>query len=485
MANIFLEGDHDDLETAVMLEKAKQCDLALLSPSYKNAVAFTDGKRVFINSDDNLTRILPDYNKGMLKWLLWHERYHMELKHHKRYFDFLKKLREETSEFALTQAEVNIIMDILVHDSLAKMFPELVETAVTNLAQMRNRNSLGYTFKTHTLEEMLKEFSDTKEPPSGPSEPPSGPGVPIDEPPSGPSTPGTGEPPTEPPSGPDDGEGPTSPTKGHGAGGGTEDKTPEGSEGPEEKDVESEHDDPEPEPEPEHDKTDWSKLEDRDSTEFIDSNEGNYLEEKINKLKRQKFKLAKLTQTLNGMVTTTKMRTYRVPSRVQLQQGVMMKGKLPGRTSIYLVFDASGSMGGELATFKKIVKEAIPQAMDVPTEWFSGWAKDGVDEQTRYNKRYDGGTYRDYHKGKFKDILPVYASSGYGDDGDRVIELCALAEEKGYSPIGITDGGGGIYHPAVLKKLKRTILVSREKWWLDKAKLINPNIQTLEIELED
>jgi hypothetical protein len=141
-------------------------------------------------------------------------------------------------------------------------------------------------------------------------------------------------------------------------------------------------------------------------------------------------------------------------------------------------------MGGELATFKKIVKEAIPQAMDVPTEWFSGWTRDGEDEHTRYSKHYDGRTCRDYHKGKFKDILPVYASSGYGDDGDRVIELCLLAEEKGYSPIGITDGGGGIYNPAVLKKLKRTILVCREKWWLDKAKSINPNIQTLEIDVD-
>lgn len=474
MANIFLEGGHDDIETAIMLEKAKQCDLALLSPSYKNAVAFTDGKRVFINSDDNLARILPDYNKGMLKWLLWHERYHMELKHHKRYFDFLKKLEEETDEFALTQAEVNIIMDILVHDSLAKMFPELVETATTNLAQMRNRNSLGHTFKTHTLEEMLDEFAKTKVPPEK-SEREEGEGTPEDK--------------SEDSKDKDTGDTPAG-EKAHEEGGHKpetakskpEDKKPEDSETPEEKDVESEHSDPEPEPE--HDKTDWSKLEGIEDKEFIDNNEGNYLEEKINKLKRQKFKLAKITQTLNGMVTTTKMRTYRVPSRIQLQPGVMMKGKLPGRTNIYLVFDASGSMGGELATFKKIVKEAIPQAMDVPTEWFSGWTKDSEDEHTRYDKRYDGGIYRDYHKGKFRDILPVYASSGYGDDGDRVIELCLLAEEKGYSPIGITDGGGGIYHPAVLKKLKRTILVCREKWWLDEAKRINPSIQTLEIELK-
>ena len=453
-----------------MLERAKQCDLALLNPRYKNSVAFTNGEIVFINSDDNLARILPDYNKGMLKWLLWHERYHIELKHHKRYFKFLNDLKktEKLDEFALTQAEVNIIMDILVHDSLQKLFPELVETAQTNLAQFRNRNSLGYTFKTKSLEDMLEEYAKTKVPPEK-SEPSESEGTPDEDKDSE-----------------DKGEGDTpSSEKAHEEGGSkpetakskSKDKD---SEPPEEKDVESEQ----PEPEPEHDKTDWSKLEEIEDKEFIDSNESNYLEEKINKLKRQKFKLAKLTQTLNGMVTTTKMRTYRVPSRIQLQPGVMMKGKLPGRTSLYLVFDASGSMGGELATFKKIVKEAIPQAMDVPTEWFSGWTRDGEDEHTRYNKRYDGGTYRDYHKGKFKDILPVHACSGYGDDGDRVIELCALAEEKGYSPIGITDGGGGIYKPETLKKLKRTILVCREKWWLDKAKSINPNIQTLEIELD-
>ena len=472
MANIFLEDGHDDIETAIMLERAKQCDLALLSPSYKNAVAFTDGKRVFINSDDNLARILPDYNKGMLKWLLWHERYHMELKHHKRYFDFLEQLEEDKeNKFALTQAEVNIIMDILVHDSLAKMFPELVETATTNLAQMRNKNSLGYTFKTHTLEEMLEEFAKTKEPPEE-SEPSDGEGTPDED--------------SKDSEDKDKGDTPTG-EKSHEE---SKDKKPETSKSkskdakPEEKDVESEHSEPEPEPEPEHDKTDWSKLDEIEGKEFIDNNEGNYLDEKINKLKRQKFKLARLTQTLNGMVTTTKMRTYRVPSRIQVQQGVMMKGKLPGRTSLYLVFDASGSMGGELATFKKIVKEAIPQVMDIPTEWFSGWTRDGEDKATRYNKHYDGRTFGDYHKGKFRDILPVYASSGYSDDGDRVIELCALAEEKGYSPIGVTDGGGGIYNPAVLKKLKRTILVSKTDWWLDKAKQINPNIQTLEIELD-
>lgn len=468
MANIFLEDGHDDIETAIMLERATQCDLALLSPSYKNAVAFTDGKKVFINSDDNLARILPDYNKGMLKWLLWHERYHMELKHHKRYFDFLDDIRKAKDTFGLSQSEVNIIMDILVHDSLVKMFPELIDTAVNNLAQMRNRNSLGYTFTTFTLEEMLQEFADSKKPPEDADK-----------------TPGEGDgeetesEPTE--------EGSTSSSskkKSHSEatpGSPTSGKSEHKDEEPEEPEEETSAPST---PEPEHDKTDWSKLKEIDDKEFITKDETGYLEDKINRLKRKKFKLAKLTQTLNGMVTTTKMRTYRTPSRIQLQPGVIMKGKLPGRTSIYLIFDASGSMGSELAVFKKIVKEAIPQAMDVPTEWFSGWSSDGSDERTKYDKHYEGRTCRDYHKGKFKDIMEVHACSGYNDDGDRVIELCVLAEEKGFSPIGVTDGGGGIYNPAMLKKLKRTILVGQNGHWLAKAKSINPNIQTLEIELD-
>jgi hypothetical protein len=468
MANIFLEDGHDDIETAIMLERATQCDLALLSPSYKNAVAFTDGKKVFINSDDNLARILPDYNKGMLKWLLWHERYHMELKHHKRYFDFLDDIRKAKDTFGLSQSEVNIIMDILVHDSLAKMFPELIDTAVNNLAQMRNRNSLSYTFTTFTLEEMLQEFADSKKPPEDADKSPGeGEG---EETESEPTTEGSTSSSSKKKSHSE--ATPGSPTSGK-----------------------SEHKDEEPEepeeetsapstPEPEHDKTDWSKLKEIDDKEFITKDETGYLEDKINRLKRKKFKLAKLTQTLNGMVTTTKMRTYRTPSRIQLQPGVIMKGKLPGRTSIYLIFDASGSMGSELAVFKKIVKEAIPQAMDVPTEWFSGWTSDDSDERTKYDKHYEGRTCRDYHKGKFKDIMEVHACSGYNDDGDRVIELCVLAEEKGFSPIGVTDGGGGIYNPAMLKKLKRTILVGQNGHWLAKAKSINPNIQTLEIELD-
>ena len=147
MANPFLNDGCRDVETAIMLEKAYVHDIG-------KAVAYTDGKRLFINTDDNLYSILPAYDHNMLKWLLWHERYHMELAHHNRFFKYVKELDDKgcMDEFQVTKEEVNIIMDILVHDSLSKMFPELVETAVNNLAQMRYRNSLGYTFTTFTLE---------------------------------------------------------------------------------------------------------------------------------------------------------------------------------------------------------------------------------------------------------------------------------------------------------------------------------------------
>ena len=464
MANPFLNGGHEEIETAILLEKATQCDLGELNRSYKNAVAFTDGNRVYVNSDDNLAKILPDYNQGMLKWLLWHEEYHKQLKHHNRFFKYLDELRAEKvfDEFQVTKDEVNIIMDILVHDSLSRMFPELVETAVNNFAQMRNRNSLGYTFKTTTLEEMLDEYKahkhSTGEPPTG--EPPTG------EPPTGepPTEPPTGEPPTEPPAGG---------TPGHSHGGSPsktkptkeDEKEPEVSEGTSSKS--------EPEPEPEHDKTDWSKLEDINPTEFIETDEANRIDDAIKELKNKKLKLAKVTETLNGLVTTTRVRTYARPSYIGVDKSIMLKGRKPGRASLYLVFDASGSMGDELALFKKIISESIPQAMSIPTEWFSGYGEK--------IPRNPAGRNSDYYKGTFKDIMPVYANSGYSDDGDRVIELCLAAEKQGYSPIGVTDGGGGIYEPDVLKQLKRTVLVGNCKAWLKKAKEINPRIEIIDI----
>lgn len=459
MANVFLNGADRDIETAIMLEQAIIHDIG-------NAVAYTDGDRIFINTDDNLYRILPAYDHKMLKWLLWHERYHKELRHHNRFFRFLDELKasDVKDKFSLTKDEVNIIMDILVHDSLAKLFPELIETAVNNLAQMRNRNSLDYTFKTFTLEEMLDEFKKSKSDDDGD-------GAPTDEKADddGIGTPTKGEK-RKGDKGDGDGEGePKDGDVAHGEGGGTTDsKTsrPE-SKVPEIKD--------EPEPEPEHHKTDWSKLEKIDSKEFIDINEADRYVDQINRLKRKQFKLGKLTETLNGLTTTTRKRSYTMPSPIHIGGGVLIKGSTPGKTLLYLCFDASGSMGVEMETFKEIISKSIPQAMDTPTTWFSGWGSD-------YRHQDPDGRNSDYFKGKFKDFMPVRASSGYSDDGDRTIEMCWKAEQLGYSPIGVTDGGGQIsWAKDKLKQLKRTILVGQNKYWLKEAKEINPMIQTLDI----
>ena len=467
MANVFLNGGHEEIETAILLENATQCDLGELNRAYKNAVAFTDGNKVFVNSDDNLAKILPDYNQGMLKWLLWHEEYHKQLKHHKRFFKYLDELAKEEDEFHVTKDEVNIIMDILVHDSLARLFPELVPTAVNNLAQMRNRNSLGYTFKTYTLEEMLQEYADFKHKNEDEGEGGEGEDKERTEESEGEGEgEGIGDKKTKDKSDePDDGKG----EKGHEDGGGRGHSKGEDETEPELKDASEPKS--EPELEPEHDKTDWSKLDDINTKEFIDTDEAEHIQEAIKELKNKKLKLARLTEKLNGLATTTRVRTYARPSYIGVDKSIMLKGRKPGRASLYLVFDASGSMGEELALFKKIISESIPHAMTVPTEWFSG------DGET-VSRNPEGRNY-DYYKGTFKDIMPVYATGGYSDDGDRTIELCLKAEEKGFTPIGVTDGGGGIYEPEVLKKLTRTVLVGDNESWLRKAKEINPRIETI------
>lgn len=444
MANIFLEGDHSEIETAILLEKAYRTDIG-------NAVAYTDGARVFVNTDDRLSEILPDYNKGMLKWLLWHEEYHMQLRHHNRFFKYLHELTEEEAldEFHVTKEEVNIIMDIVVHDIMSKKFPDLVETAITNLAQMRNRNSLKYTFKTYTLEEMLDEYAKHKKGEDGAGD--SGSTEDKKEEDKKDTDPKTKE--TE--------ETTEDAKKETHKKGGRPKKKPA---------TETETKEDTSSPKDEHDKTDWSKLEDRDSEEFIDKREADKYIDKINELKRMKIKLGKLTQTLNGLATSTRERTYRMPSYIKMDN-VILKGRLPGKTQLYLVFDASGSMEGELALFKDIIKKSIPQAMECPCEWFAGAGEQISPYKT---EGWDG-----YYKGKFKDILPVYASSGFNDDGDRTIELCLEAEKKGYSPIGVTDGGGCIDRPEILKQLKRTILIGHRDSWLEKAKKINPQIKTL------
>ena len=78
--------------------------------------------------------------------------------------------------------------------------------------------------------------------------------------------------------------------------------------------------------------------------------------------------------------------------------------------------------------------------------------------------------------------MPIHANNGYNDDGDRTIELCYLAEQQGYSPIGVTDGGGCIsWSVDMIKQLKRTVLVGQNGRWLEQVKKINPKIQILVI----
>ena len=459
MANVFLSGADRDIETAIMLEKAIVCDIG-------NAVAYTDGDRIFINTDDNLFKILPAYDHKMLKWLLWHERFHKELRHHNRFFKYLEELDEEKTkdEFHVTKSEVNIIMDILVHDSLTKLFPELVDTASKNLAQLRNRNSLGYTFKTRTLEEMLDEYKDFKkkdEEEKAPKE--------TDE-----KGEETSEETAETKVKSHAEEKKDTPEKDKPAESKPEEGKPEINEDAEEPE-EKEPEEKEPAPLPdEHDKTDWSKLEELEDKEFIEEREGDRYVEAINRLKRKKFKLGKLTETLNGLVTSTRRRTYAMPSPIRLSGGAILKGSKPGRTKLYLCFDASGSMSGQMETFKEIISKSIPQAMETPTVWFSGYGE--------RIKRDPDGRSSDYYKGTFKDFMPVSADNGYSDDGDRTIELCFKAEQLGYSPIGVTDGGGRIsWATDMLKQLKRTVFVGQDPDWLKEVRKINPKIQTLDI----
>lgn len=255
----------------------------------------------------------------------------------------------------------------------------------------------------------------------------------------------------------------------------------EGGEG--EKGCEHKEEDKEPEikdePEPEHDKTDWSKLDNIDSREFIESEEGDYYEEQIAELKKKKFRLGKLTETLNGLATTTRRRSYTMPSTIHVGKGVLLKGRVPGKTNLFLCFDASGSMGDEMQTFKDIISKSIPQAMDVPTTWFSGYPTNGW-SSIEHLRDKNGRNSDDYYRSKFKDFMQMRASAGYSDDGDRTIEMCLKAEQEGYSPIGVTDGGGQIgWSKDMIKKLSRTVLVGQNELWLKKVKEINPKIQTI------
>lgn len=486
MVNPFLSSTHYDTETAIMLERAYVTDIG-------RAVAYTDGDRIFLNTQDNLFKILPAYDDNMLKWLLWHERMHLELKHHNRFFRYLDELSAEDTEdkFQVTKDEVNIIMDILVHDWMSSKFPELVETAVNNLAQFRDRNSLSYTFKHNTLEEMLDEYrkfkhkdEDKKE---GKGEGDDSEETEEKEEDSKSKGKGKGkgkdkkedEPKEEEAKGEKKDKKPST-DKAHAEGGHS--STPREKTGKDTSEVttEPESEQPEPEAPGHHDETDWSKLEDIDSKEFITESEGNRWVEEINRLKSVKIRLARITKTLNGLVTDTKVRSYKTPSYMQTGQHTIFKGSKKGRASLYLCFDASGSMGGDMDTFKEIIGKAIPQAMKTPTVWFSGWGYRDEDRAVMRRCLDPEGRDDDYYKGTFADFMHVAADSGYSDDGDRTIEMCFKAEQAGYSPIGITDGGGCLsWSVDMLKQLKRTVLVGHSKRWLDEVKKVNPNIQII------
>ena len=489
MANPFLNDGCKDVETAIMLEKAYVHDIG-------KAVAYTDGKRLFINTDNNLYSILPAYDHNMLKWLLWHERYHMELAHHDRFFKYIKELDEKgcMDEFKVTKEEVNIIMDILVHDSLARMFPELVETAVNNLAQMRYRNSLGYTFTTFTLEEMLEEYARHKKGEDSSEGSGSGESERDEEGEESDSTSETGTD-TESTESKDDKSGKKpkkehSEKKTHGDGG--KKSTPSASK---DKSFEGFKDDDAAEitndKKSEHGKTDWSKLDDIDGGEFITKDEADAYVKQINKLKQRKIRLANISKTLNSLTTTAKQRSYSVPSTIHTGHGVILKGRKPGKTQLHLCFESSGSMSGEIDLFKDIINKSIPQALDCPCTWFAGWIyreNGGKDRMRALSVEHKGEHYNedDYYVGKFKDFMSVSADGGYGDDGDRTLELCWEAEQKGYSPIGVTDGGGKIsWSKEKLQQLRRTVLVGHNKEWLKKAQTINPSVQVIYVGDED
>lgn len=490
MVNPFLSSTNYDTETAIMLERAYVTDIG-------NAVAYTDGDRIFLNTQDNLFKILPAYDDNMLKWLLWHERMHLELKHHNRFFRYLEELSEEDTEdeFQVTKSEVNIIMDILVHDWMATKFPELVDTAVNNLAQFRDRNSLSYTFKYNTLEEMLDEYrkfkhkdEDKKE---GEGEGDDSEETEEKEEDSKSKGKGKGkgkdkkedkkeDEPKEDGDKKEDKKKKPSTDKAHAEGG--HDSTPREKTGKDTSEIETEPESEQPEPEDpgHHSETDWSKLDEIDSKEFITEREGNEWVEEINRLKNVKLRLARITKTLNGLVTDTKVRSYKTPSYMQTGQHTIFKGSKKGHASLYLCFDASGSMGGDMDTFKEIIGKAIPQALKTPTVWFSGYA---YNEEARNVMRrcHDAeGRDDDYYKGTFADFMKIAADSGYSDDGDRTIELCFKAEQLGYSPIGITDGGGRIsWSVDMIKQLKRTVLVGHSEEWLKAVQKINPSIQII------
>lgn len=424
MANPFLTAECTDVETALLYEKAVITDIG-------DKVACTDGKTLFLNNEENLRKLLPIYNTNVLRWLLWHEQYHVLLKHHPRYQQYEAKYEQSFERPIIHPRTVNIIMDILVHDSLIKMFPDTIPIMMTNGTQFREHNILEYTFKTYTLEEMLDEYlhrEDKNKEESNEEQP-------------GDATPSKDKSESSKPSENTDSDGNKSST--------------------------------EPSSEYNEDERTLTAAQTQVTNEFLDPYMASKYKRQVEELKKKQRKLTTLTQKINGLVTSTRRRSYAMPSMIQTNKNVLLKGRTPGRTPLALCFDASGSMGEEMELFKDIITQSIPQAQQAPTTWFGG-------ENNSRQFRVPGKRSPDYYAGTFKDFLPVKADSGYGDDGDRTIELCYEAELKGYSPIGVTDGGGKLsWSKPLLEKLKRTTLVGPSRWWLTRVKEVNPNVQII------
>ena len=139
-----------------------------------------------------------------------------------------------------------------------------------------------------------------------------------------------------------------------------------------------------------------------------------------------------------------------------------------------------------MKTFKELISKSIPQAMKTPTAWFSGYAYGDKGRAVERKCQDPEGRNDDYYKGTFQDFMEISADSGYSDDGDRTIELCWKAEQMGYSPIGVTDGGGKIsWSKDMLKQLKRTVFVGQNGYWLREAQRINPRIQIISTDPDD
>lgn len=458
MSNVFLTDGRRDYKTAIMLEKALVYDIG-------DGIAYTDGEKVVLNTEDNLIKLLPEYNEDFLKWLLWHERFHMELAHHRRYFQFEYNVQPEKYN-CLTKQEVNIIMDILVHDSLRKMFPELIPIAETNGAQMRDRNSLFYTFTTYTLEEMLTEYAEFKsgQTSSSQEQSPSSKSSPDKSPDTSEQT---EEAQSQSQSSPDKSQSPSEqPSQ-------AQSQSPSEQDGSSQSQSQSQSQAQAPSPSEQlsqpseqpgkqqgrHNETDWSKMPQK-VKEFIDAYDMNTITNAVNRLKHSKVMLGEITQKLSGLATARRYRTYRAYNPIKLENGLVLKGRKPGKAELYLCFDASGSMSGMMYLFKEIITKSVPQALTVPCEWFT----------------------KEYGKGVYKDFMDVRARSGYNDDGDRTIELCYEAERKGYSPIGITDGGGQLESSIPhLKQLKNTIIVTPSKWWAGKVREVNKHITIITV----